>query len=193
MVEKGLSGPGPERPHAGGMNDLRAEGKAWHRLTAEETAAELMTDLRTGLEAGEAARRLGEQGPNEWTEKRRKSSFVLLLDQFRDFMVMVLAGAAVISAFLGEMLDAVTILAIILLNGLLGFFQEYRAEKSLQALKEQSSPTAREVRGDEILREQARELVQGDLDLLGSGERVSADICLVDVNGLAVEGAALTG
>ena len=193
MVEKGLSGPGPERPHAGGMNDLRAEGKAWHRLTAEETAAELMTDLRTGLEAGEAARRLGEQGPNEWTEKRRKSSFVLLLDQFRDFMVMVLAGAAVISAFLGEMLDAVTILAIILLNGLLGFFQEYRAEKSLQALKELSAPTARVVRGGEILRVPARELVRGDLVLLESGDRVPADLRLVAVNGLAVEEAALTG
>ena len=175
------------------MNDLRAEGKTWHCLTAEETAAELAADLRTGLEAGEAARRLKEQGPNEWTEKGGRSSFALLLDQFRDFMVLVLAGAAVISAFLGEILDAITILAIILLNGLLGFFQEYRAEKSLQALKELSAPTARVMRGGEILRVPARELVRGDLVLLESGDRVPADLRLVAVNGLAVEEAALTG
>jgi len=172
---------------------LRAEGKTWHCLTAEETAAELAADLRTGLEAGEAARRLKEQGPNEWTEKGGRSSFALLLDQFRDFMVLVLAGAAVISAFLGEILDAITILAIILLNGLLGFFQEYRAEKSLQALKELSAPTARVMRGGEILRVPARELVRGDLVLLESGDRVPADLRLVAVNGLAVEEAALTG
>jgi len=175
------------------MNDLRAEGKAWHGLTAEEVAAALGTDLKTGLPADEAALRLREQGPNEWTEKRGKSPFTLLLDQFRDFMVLVLAGATVISAFLGEMLDAITIIAIILLNALLGFYQEYRAEKSLRALKELSAPTARVVRNGEILRVPARELVRGDLVLLESGDRVPADIRLVAASELAVEEAALTG
>ncbi len=172
---------------------MEAEKKHWHQLSAETVARMLNTDPRTGLTPEEAERRLHEQGYNEWADKRGKSPLKRLLDQFKDFMVLVLVGAVVISGWLGEMLDAVTIIAIILLNGLLGFFQEYRAEKSLRALKELSAPTARVLRGGETLLVPARELVRGDIVLLESGDRVPADVRLIEANECTMEEAALTG
>jgi Ca2+-transporting ATPase len=169
------------------------EGKAWHQLSEEQLLKVLQSDIKNGLTPEEATQRLQEQGPNELAEKQGESPLKLLLDQFKDFMVLVLLGATVISGLLGEMLDALTIVAIILINGILGFYQEYRAERSLRALKELSAPSAKVIRGGEYELVPARTLVAGDIVLLESGDRVPADIRLIECNQCAIDEAALTG
>ncbi|XID96110.1 calcium-translocating P-type ATPase, SERCA-type [Paenibacillaceae bacterium WGS1546] len=153
----------------------------------------LESDGKKGLSREEAEARLEAQGPNELAEKRGESPLKLLLNQFKDFMVLVLVGATVISGLLGEMLDALTIIAIILINGVLGFYQEYRAERSLRALKELSAPHAKVVRGGVTLHIPARDLVAGDIVMLESGDRVPADMRFLECNDLAVDESALTG
>ncbi|PZD93801.1 calcium-translocating P-type ATPase, SERCA-type [Paenibacillus sambharensis] len=167
--------------------------KLWHQMEAEALTEALGSNPQTGLAAGEAARRLEEQGRNELSEGKRVSPLTLFLNQFKDFMVLVLVGATLVSGLLGEYLDAVTIVAIIVLNGILGFVQEFRAEKSLRSLKELSAPTARVIRGGEVLEVPAVELVPGDLVVLESGDRIPADIRLLEASSLYVEESALTG
>jgi P-type Ca2+ transporter type 2C len=169
------------------------EGKAWHQLNEGQLLEVLETDITKGLTTEEASRRLQAQGPNELEERRGESPLKLLLNQFKDFMVLVLVGATVISGLLGEMLDALTIIAIILINGVLGFFQEYRAERSLRALKQLSAPSAKVIRGGSYEQVPASSLVPGDIVLLESGDRVPADLRLVECNQLSVDEAPLTG
>ncbi|WP_181907216.1 calcium-translocating P-type ATPase, SERCA-type [Cohnella lupini] len=169
------------------------EGKAWHQLNEEQLLTVLDSDFKAGLSAEEASNRLQSLGPNELAEKRGESPLKLLLNQFKDFMVLVLLGATVISGLLGEMLDALTIVAIILINGILGFYQEYRAERSLRALKELSAPSAKVIRGGEYQQIAARELVAGDIVFLESGDRVPADLRFIECNECSVDEAALTG
>ncbi len=169
------------------------EGQAWHQLSEEQLAKSLDTDRAKGLSREQATERLGTLGPNELAEKRGDSPLKLLLNQFKDFMVLVLVGATIISGLLGEMLDALTIIAIILINGVLGFYQEYRAERSLRALKELSAPFAKVVRDGGLLHIPARELVSGDVVLLESGDRVPADLRFVECNDCSVDESALTG
>jgi Ca2+-transporting ATPase len=176
----------------GGDEQIVGE-KDWHQLDEAGLAQALGTDPGRGLAPEEAQRRLAEYGANELEEKQGESPLKLLLHQFKDFMVLVLVGAVVISGLLGEMLDALTILAIILMNGILGFFQEYRAERSLRALKELSAPHAKVLRGgsQEIL--PARLLVPGDVVLLENGDRIPADLRLIDCQQFAADESALTG
>jgi Ca2+-transporting ATPase len=169
------------------------EQKNWHQLDEADLAAALGTDLQLGLTPEEAQKRLGEHGTNELREQQETSPLKLFLHQFKDFMVLVLVGAVIISGLLGEMLDAITIIAIILLNGVLGFFQEYRAERSLRALKEMSAPLAKVVRGGRQEVVPAKSLVPGDLVLLESGDRIPADLRLVDCQQFAVDESVLTG
>jgi Ca2+-transporting ATPase len=169
------------------------EGKAWHQLSEGQLLEALDSDRQNGLTLDEAARRLQEHGSNELAEKRGESPLKLLLNQFKDFMVLVLLGATVISGLLGEMLDALTIVAIILINGVLGFYQEYRAERSLRALKELSAPAAKVIRGGKYQVVPARDLVVGDMVLLESGDRVPADLRLFECNQCSIDEAALTG
>lgn len=169
------------------------EQKIWHQLHEADLAAALDTNSQHGLAPEEAAQRLGEYGTNEMKEKQGESPLKLFLHQFKDFMVLVLVGAVIISGLLGEMLDAITIIAIILLNGILGFFQEYRAERSLRALKEMSAPLAKVVRGAQLETVPAKTLVPGDLVLLESGDRVPADLRLIDCQQFAVDESVLTG
>ena len=121
------------------------------------------------------------------------SPFVLFLNQFKDFMVLVLLGATLVSGLLGEYLDAVTIVAIILINGILGFVQEFRAERSLRALKRLSAPTSRVIRDGKVVQVAARELVPGDVVLVESGDRIPADVRWLEINSCSVEESALTG
>lgn len=169
------------------------EGKAWHQLSEGQLLEVLKSDIKKGLTPEEASQRFQEHGPNELAEKKGESPLKLLLSQFKDFMVLVLLGATVISGLLGEMLDALTIVAIILINGLLGFYQEYRAERSLRALKELTAPSAKVIRGGEYDLVPARTLVAGDIVLLESGDRVPADVRLIESNQCAIDEAALTG
>ncbi len=169
------------------------EGQAWHQLSEEQLAKSLDTDRAKGLSREQATERLGTLGPNELAEKRGDSPLKLLLNQFKDFMVLVLVGATIISGLLGEMLDALTIIAIILINGVLGFYQEFRAERSLRALKELSAPFAKVIRDGELQHIPARELAPGDVVLLESGDRVPADLRFVECNDCSVDESALTG
>lgn len=165
----------------------------WHQMEAGDLANALGSSLAQGLSASEAEDRLSKNGRNELAEGERISPVMLLLNQFKDFMVLVLMGATLISGLLGEYLDAITIVAIIVLNAILGFIQEFRAEKSLNALKELSAPTAKVIRGGQQLIIAAKELVKGDIVLLESGDRIPADIRLLEANSCYAEESALTG
>ncbi len=154
---------------------------------------QLNVDPKTGLTEKEVIRRQKEVGPNRLTEGKKVSLFLLFLNQFQDFMVLVLLGATLISGLLGEYTDAIAIIAIVVINAVLGFVQEYRAEKSLHALKELTAPTAKVNRDGEEQVVPAVDLVPGDIILLESGDRVPADAKLFKANGLYVEESALTG
>jgi len=169
------------------------EQKMWHRMDPRELVEALGSDAAQGLSEAEAARRLDEHGRNELAEGKRTPPIALFLNQFQDFMVLVLIGATLISGLLGEYMDAVAILAIILLNGVLGFIQEYRAEQSLRSLKALTAPTARVIRDGETREIPAARLVPGDIVVLASGDRVPADLRLLEASSLYAEESALTG
>lgn len=167
--------------------------KPWHLLGAEDVAAGLGTDLERGLPKAEARRRLKLFGPNQLAEAPQQPLLLMFFRQFQDFMVGILLAATVISFFLGEYLDAITIIAIIILNGVLGFIQEARAERSLAALKELASPMARVIRDGVQEMVPAAQLVPGDVVLLEAGDRVPADLRITAANRLEAEESALTG
>ena len=165
----------------------------WYRLPIEEILGRLATTPTAGLTDAEARRRLDRYGPNEVAERGGASRWQILLGQLTGVMTFVLAAAAGISVFLGDVLDAVVILAIVVLNAALGYSQEYRAERSMAALKRMTAPTVR-VRRDGGVREvSARELVPGDVVLLETGNVVPADGRLLQSINLRVQEAALTG
>jgi Ca2+-transporting ATPase len=165
----------------------------WYNRTAAEALDYWRTDRREGLASGEVAERLRLFGYNEVAEKEKPAWWRRFLAQFQDFMVLVLLAATLISGLLGEYADAVTILAIVVLNAVLGFIQEYRAEQSMAALKRLTAPTARVVRNGNVQHVPARELVPGDIMLLEPGDVVAADGRLVEAANLEAEEAALTG
>ncbi|WP_308634495.1 calcium-translocating P-type ATPase, SERCA-type [Paenibacillus silvisoli] len=169
------------------------EHRKWHQMETKELAEALQASLDSGLTPGVAAERLQQIGRNELTEGKKASPIKLFLGQFKDFMVLVLMGATLISGLLGEYLDAITIVAIIVLNAILGFIQEFRAEKSLRALKALSAPVAKTLRGGESVIVPASELVPGDIVELESGDRIPADIRFIEANSCYAEESALTG
>ena len=164
-----------------------------HGLPVDEVAAQLASDPVTGLTSREAGRRLDSYGPNELPHARPRGLLSVFLGQFSDFMVLVLLGATAASFFLGEVGDAVTILVIVVINAVLGAFQEFRAERSLEKLKEMAAPTARVRRDGVEGRVPAVEVVPGDLLLLEAGDKPAADARLLQAMELAVEESALTG
>ncbi|NDI33480.1 calcium-translocating P-type ATPase, SERCA-type [Chengkuizengella sediminis] len=167
--------------------------RKWYQLSTDETLETYRVNAKEGLSGKEVTRNLEEFGENVIIEKQKISPIILFLNQFKDFMVLVLVGAVLISGLLGEYLDAITIIAIIVMNGILGFVQEFRAERSLRALKEMSAPTARVIRNGVEMSIKASELVPGDLILVTGGDRIPADIRFINTNGLQVEESALTG
>jgi len=169
------------------------EQRKWHQMGADELTETLQASLDTGLASSEAAARLKLNGRNELTEGKKASSVALFFNQFKDFMVLILVGATAVSAVLGEYLDAITIVAIIVLNAILGFIQEFRAERSLRALKEMSAPVAKVLRDGTVQAIPAKELVVGDIVELESGDRIPADVRLFDASSCYAEESALTG
>ncbi len=167
-------------------------GDNWYNLGATECMKRLQTSAN-GLTGKEAKKRRAQYGPNRIKEQKPKSPLVMFFGQFTDFMVLVLVGATVISVMLGEIADAVTILAIIILNAVLGFVQEFRAEKSLDALKKLTAPEARVLRDGQERKVPAAELVPGDIIHLDTGDRIPADCRLLEGFNLQVEESALTG
>ncbi|MDA8345726.1 MAG: HAD-IC family P-type ATPase [Thermaerobacter sp.] len=164
-----------------------------HQLSVPEVAAQLSSNAVQGLSEHEAKRRLAQYGPNELPKPKRRSFFRVFLEQFRDFMVLVLLGATAVSLVLGEVGDAVTIILIVIVNAVLGSLQEFRAERSLEALKEMSAPTARVRRDGEEVRIPAADVVPGDVLLLEAGDKPAADARLLQATELGVEEAILTG
>ena len=164
-----------------------------YRLEVSEVLAQLGVDARRGLDPEEAEKRLREHGPNELRAAQRVSPWQTLLAQFKNVLVLVLLGATALSAFLGEGLEAIVIAVIVLFAVGLGFIQEYRAERAIEALREMAAPTATVIRGGEEREVAARELVPGDVILLAAGDRIPADARLVESFNLKIEESALTG
>jgi Ca2+-transporting ATPase len=166
---------------------------AWHCLPVEAVSAQLEADVATGLTQTEAASRLSRYGPNAIQEGERRSPWRMLLDQFTDFMIIVLLVAAVVSGFIGEPIDTIAIVVIVLMNGTIGFIQEYRAERAMAALKKLAAATARVLRDGAPAEIPAANLVPGDVVLLEAGNVVPADLRLFEAVVLKTEEAALTG
>lgn len=164
-----------------------------HCAPVEHVVSEFETHLHLGLSHQEAQARLERYGPNELTERPRPGFLKLLLDQFNNFVVIILLVAAVISLFLGEVIDASAIMAIVILNAVLGVVQESKAEQALAALKKMAAPTAKVVREGQQFTVPARELAPGDIVLLETGNYVPADMRLIESVNLRIEEASLTG
>ncbi|MGF9965574.1 calcium-translocating P-type ATPase, SERCA-type [Bacillus rhizoplanae] len=165
----------------------------WYELRAHEVEERTNTNVKTGLTEQEVQGRLKKLGPNELQEAKRPSALVVFLAQFKDFMVLVLFGATIISAFLGEYVDAIAIVAIVIINGILGFFQERKAEKSLEALKELAAPQVIVLRNGKWMKIPSKGLVLGDIIKFSSGDRIGADVRLIEASSLYIEESALTG
>lgn len=150
-------------------------------------------EIFDGLSSSEAERRLNKYGFNHLEKKKKISSFKIFLAQFNDFIIWVLIGATLISGFMGERADAITILIIVIMNGILGFLQEYKTEKSLEALKELTAPTAKVIRDGKLQVINAENITIGDMIILESGDRVPADCYIVDGEGIMVDESLLTG
>lgn len=146
-----------------------------------------------GLSANAAEEKLLKAGPNELQEGKKKSMAAILLSQFKDVMILILLAAAIVSGIIGDLTDTVVILVIVLLNAILGFFQEYRAEKAMQALKQMAVIKARVLRDGNINWLPATGLVPGDVVLLEAGNAVPADVRIIESINLKIEEAALTG
>ena len=164
-----------------------------HDRQIEDIIGELETHIDKGLGSREANDRLRANGFNELTEKPRPGFFKLLLDQFNNFLIIILIIAAVITLFLGEYVDAIAIAAIVALNAVVGVVQESKAEKAIAALKKMAAPNVQVIRDGEQQTIPARELVVGDIVVLEAGNYVPADMRLVESVNLKVEEASLTG
>lgn len=165
----------------------------WHALSTEAAAAHLEVDAGTGLSAHEAARRLEQHGANAIREKPPRPLWRMFLDQFMDFMIMVLAAAAVVSGIIGDLKDTLAIVVIVLLNAVIGFVQELRAERAMAALKKMAAHSATVTRNGARQVVSAPDLVPGDIVHLEAGNVVPADLRLIDAAQLKVDEALLTG
>jgi P-type Ca2+ transporter type 2C len=167
--------------------------EAWYSLEVKDAAARLETSLPSGLSQEEAVRRLAQYGPNELETAGAVAPWRLLIEQFRNVLIMILLAAVGLSVILGHATEAIVITAIVLLAALLGFVQEYRAERAIEALGRMAAPTATVLRDGEEVDVPARELVPGDVMLLHAGDRAPADGRLDEAVNLQVEESALTG
>ncbi len=165
----------------------------FHEMNGDEVKQALSINLVEGLTDEDVKKRRKQHGLNELAEGEKQSALLLFFSQFKDFMVLVLLAATLISGLLGEYIDAVAIIAIVIINGMLGFFQERKAEKSLQALKELSAPQVNVLRNNEWIKIPSKEVVVGDLLKFSSGDRIGADARIIEANSLEIEESALTG
>ncbi len=170
-----------------------ATEKIWHTLTTTDVTDALNVNLTQGLNEGEISKRQQQHGPNELEERGGVSPLRLLWLQLTNTMVLILIAAAVVSGFLGKVTETAAIAAIVILFALLGFFQEYRAEQAMAALKRLAVPAVRVRRKGQVAELSAKELVPGDVILLEAGNAIPADLRLVEAVNLRIQEAALTG
>ena len=171
----------------------------WQTISVRETCERLKTNSVNGLTKDEAEERIKKYGENKLTEKKKESILVKFLKQFNDFMIIILIIAAAISAVVSyvegsnDYLDSVIIIFIVVLNAIMGVIQEAKAEKSLDALKKMSAPTAKVKRDGIIQTIPSEEVVPGDLIIIETGSYIPADARIVKSYNLKVEESALTG
>ena len=166
---------------------------AFHDQPFEKVLASLGANAESGLSETEASRRLKEYGPNRLIETKREGPLTILLNQFKNVMVLVLLVAAVISALTHDVSDAFVILIISVVNAVIGFIQEYKADRAMAALAQMAQPQAKVIRDGEVMEIASAEIVPGDIILLESGSRVPADARILESSALKIEEAALTG
>ncbi|MFZ1413090.1 MAG: HAD-IC family P-type ATPase [Defluviicoccus sp.] len=170
-----------------------ADNTVWHALPTDDVVKRLATSVDKGLDVGEAQARLQKYGSNRLPEGKKRAPFVRFLAQLNNILVYVLLGAGFVKLMLGLWLDAGIIFGVVILNALLGFIQEGKAEKALDSIRNMLSAEARTVRGGVTRMTPAEDLAPGDIVLLESGDKVPADLRLADANNLRTEEAALTG
>ncbi|MCF8451312.1 MAG: HAD-IC family P-type ATPase, partial [Taibaiella sp.] len=164
----------------------------WHSIDIEKVFSELHS-TGSGYSDTEAAAAQSKYGNNEFVIKNKKKPFMIFLDQFRDFMIIILIVAAIISGVAGDMVDTIIIMVIVLLNATIGFVQEYRAEKTMEALRDMATPNAKVLRNGKLTEILSTAIVPGDVVSLEAGQMVPADIRLIEAHSLQIEEAALTG
>ncbi|MFN3194066.1 MAG: cation-translocating P-type ATPase [Aureliella sp.] len=165
----------------------------WHAMSADEVVLQLASDEKSGLTRSEVTERQAIYGANTLQDRRTHPWYQVLVRQFRDILILILVVAAGISLAVGELTDALTILAIVLLNGLLGFFQEWKAERAIAELRVLLGQTASVIRDSEVGEVSAGELVPGDLVLLRTGDRVPADLRFLESADVKIDESSLTG
>ena len=165
----------------------------WHALTAPAALDQLVSDAEKGLSSDEATRRLNQYGPNRLPEGNKRSPWMRFLQQFDNVLVYVLLAAGFVKLMLGLWLDASVIIGVVLINAVLGFIQEGKAEKALDSIRNMLSADARVLRDGAVRIIAAEDLVPGDVILLESGDRIPADARLIDAKNLRTDEAALTG
>ncbi len=168
------------------MNDF-------HSKTVEEICSKLNVDTSVGLKASEVEQRIKQYGENKLRGKKPKSIFVMFFEQLKDFLVIILIVAAILSIALGEPVDGGIILFIVVLNGVLGVMQENKANNALNALKDLSGPSAKVLRNGEVVKVASGEVTLGDIIVLDAGDYVPADIRLIESVNLKIDESALTG
>ena len=171
----------------------QAQQRHWHVLSVDQAAQALGSDPSAGLDDQEASRRLAQYGPNVLPEAHKRTLLAMFLDQFKDILVLVLVGACAVSFLLGEITDAVAILAILVLNSVLGVFQEHKADKALEALKKMSVPACEVLRSARQLQVGSQDVVPGDVVVLREGDAIPADMRLIEAVNLQLDEASLTG
>jgi Ca2+-transporting ATPase len=169
------------------------EKKKWYTLEKKDLVESLKTHLEKGLSSHQAEERLKVHGYNELIGKKGLTIWEMLLEQFKDFLVLILIAASLVSMLIGEITDSAVIILIVILNAVLGVIQESRASKALEALQKMAAPEAKVIRDGHIVEVPARELVPGDLVLLEAGNYVPADLRLVESVNLKIDEASLTG
>ncbi|MDO7786207.1 calcium-transporting P-type ATPase, PMR1-type [Desulforamulus aquiferis] len=165
----------------------------WFEMGRQEVIEKLGTCAEKGLDEQSAKERLEQYGPNKLASAGRTPPWLMFVNQFKDFMVLILLAATLVSGLLGEWADAITIMIIVVINAILGFVQEFRAEKSMEALRALTAPEARAIRNGLERKVRASDIVPGDIVLLDTGDKVPADLRLLSLSNLEVEESALTG
>ncbi len=161
--------------------------------SADNLLSELKTSAAAGLSTSDVTERLNAHGQNVLEGEKPRSPLRIFLDQFKDFLVLILLIASIVSIVLGEYLDGSIIIAIVIINGIIGTVQESRADNALKALKEMSSPLAKVLRDGEIVKVQSTHIVPGDIVLIEAGDYIPADLRLIESMNLKIDEAALTG
>ena len=169
------------------------EKRPWYQKSIEETCKALGTDPTTGLRSADVRSRREKYGPNELAHKEGPGIFQMFVEQLKDYMVIILIIASLVSIAIGEVVDSVVIIGIVIINAVLGVVQEYRAGKALEALKKMSAPNANVIRDGKTQTIPSTDLVPGDVVLLETGDYIPADVRLASSVNLKVEEAALTG